>query len=419
MKKEHCSRSPHGYRMAASFLAAMAMLSVAGCSQISVQTPAPVTQPVEKPVAVIPTPVTPAVPGSTETRVLLGLTSWSALPGWGRDDLAASFDSFVRACRILNKQAVWRASCAATATADRNALKRWFESNFRPWQQMNKDGSVDGLVTGYYEPIIRGSRNKSAHYSVPVYGPPDDMLTIDLADQYPELQGLRLRGRLAGKKVLPYYSRAEWSSLDDEHRGKPLLWVADVIDLFFLQIQGSGQVQLDDGSRVRIAYADQNGHPYRSIGKWLIDKGELTLNQSSMQGIRSWTKSNPARLQELLNVNPSVVFFRVVAVEGDGPAGSLGLPLTPQRAIAVDATVIPLGAPVWLATTYPLTSKPLQRLVLAADTGGAIRGAVRADFYWGSGEEAGQQAGRMRQVGQMWLLLPLDYTPPNAQVTLW
>src|SRR5690606_10725446 len=172
---------------------------------------------------------------------------------------------------------------------------------------------------------------------------------------------------------------------------------------------------LDDGSRIRLNYADQNGHPYRSIGRWLIDKGELKPEQASMQGIKAWARANPKRLQELLNTNPSLVFFRELKAEGSGPQGAMGLPLTPERSIAIDPRVTPLGAPVWLATTQPNSEQPLQRLMLAQDTGGAIRGPVRADFYWGSGPAAGSQAGKMKQSGRMWVLLPRDHTPAGAR----
>jgi membrane-bound lytic murein transglycosylase A len=170
-------------------------------------------------------------------------------------------------------------------------------------------------------------------------------------------------------------------------------------------------VALDDGSRVRIGYADQNGHPNRSIGRWLIDKGELQSHQASMQGIKAWAAANPERLRELLDANPSLVFFRELPATGSGPPGALGVPLTPERSIAVDPRHTPLGAPVWLATTRPNTEEPLVRLMLAQDTGGAIRGPVRADFYWGSGAEAGSLAGRMKQRGTTWVLLPRHHEP--------
>jgi membrane-bound lytic murein transglycosylase A len=187
--------------------------------------------------------------------------------------------------------------------------------------------------------------------------------------------------------------------------------VDDPIDFFFLQIQGSGQVRLPDGSRVRLNYADQNGHPYRSIGKWLLDQGQLKPGEASMQGIKAWASANPSRRNELLNTNPSVVFFREIAADGSGPPGALAVPLTPERSIAIDPRHIPLGAPVWLSTTRPNSEQALTRLMLAQDTGGAIRGVVRADFYWGTGDEAGAQAGKMRQQGRMWVLLPRDQKP--------
>jgi membrane-bound lytic murein transglycosylase A len=186
------------------------------------------------------------------------------------------------------------------------------------------------------------------------------------------------------------------------------------VELFFLQIQGSGQVRLEDGTRVRIGYADQNGHPFRSLGRYLIDRGEMTLEQASMQGIKAWAQANPDKLRDALNANPSYVFFRELQPAEEGPIGAANVPLTPQYSIAVDRRFVPLGAPVYLATTYPLSENPLEKLVVAQDTGGAIRGAIRADFYWGSGPEAGAQAGRMRQLGKMWLLWPRGEPPPRS-----
>jgi membrane-bound lytic murein transglycosylase A len=181
------------------------------------------------------------------------------------------------------------------------------------------------------------------------------------------------------------------------------------VELFFLQIQGSGKVLLDSGETVRLSYADQNGHPYRSIGRLLVERGELTLDQASMQGIKAWGARNPQRLPELLNQNGSFVFFRELPADDNGPPGALGVALSAGRSLAVDPRAIPLGAPVFISTTWPNSDTPLQRLMLAQDTGGAIRGAVRADFYWGSGEEAGVQAGRMRQKGELFVLLPQGF----------
>lgn len=336
--------------------------------------------------------------------------TWDQLPDWGRD-LQPGFEAFLTSCRVLERQALWSAVCASARNADRDNLRAWFETELQPWQLVNPDGNREGLITGYYEPLLRGSRKAGAPYVVPAFGVPDDMVTVDFSELYPELKNLRLRGRLQGRKLVPYYSRAEWAKLETRREGNALLWLDDALEFFFMQIQGSGQVQLDDGGRTRLAYADQNGHPYRSVGRWLIEQGELSADQASMQGIKAWAQAHPGRVQELMNANPSMVFFREIPVEASGPPGAMGLPLTPERSIAIDPRSTPLGAPVWLATTYPLSDQPLQRLMVAQDTGGAIRGVVRADFYWGSGAAAGASAGKMKQKGQMWVLMPRMYAP--------
>lgn len=342
---------------------------------------------------------------------------WADLPGWTTDDPAPAFAAFLASCRALEKQALWQPVCAAARNADAKTpatLRAWFEARFRPWALVNPDGSRTGLITGYYEPVLQGSRKRSRRNPYPVFGPPDDLIVVDLAGLYPELKHLRLRGRLEGKKLVPYYDRAEWHKQESKRSQKAMLWVSDAIDLFFMQIQGSGQVALDDGSRIRLGYADQNGHPYRSIGRWLIERGDITIEQASMQGIKDWAKANPRRVDELLNKNPSMVFFRELPLVGSGPLGALGVPLTPQRSLAIDPRYVPLGAPVWLATTEPNSEQALTRLMLAQDTGGAIRGVVRGDFYWGSGFDAGNLAGKMRQNGHVWVLMPQGYAPIDA-----
>jgi len=377
-------------------LALLALL--AGCA--AVPPPAPVCPPCAEPEKPKPAakPLQPA--------------EWSDLPGWENDDHAAMLELFRAQCATLVKRPLWLSTCEAVPKVGAGGTARgWFEAHFRPWQLVNPDGAREGLVTGYYEPLVRGSREKKPPYLTPVFGPPADLIVVDLAEVYPELKHMRLRGRVEGRKLIPFFSRAEWSAEEEKRADAALLWVDDPIDFFFLQIQGSGQVLLDDGSRVRIGYADQNGHPYRSIGRWLIDKGELQSHQASMQGIKAWAAANPGRLKELLDANPSLVFFRELPAEGSGPPGALGVPLTPERSIAVDPRHTPLGTPVWLATTRPDSEEPLVRLMLAQDTGGAIRGPARADFYWGSGSEAGALAGRMKQRGRMWALLPRHHEP--------
>jgi membrane-bound lytic murein transglycosylase A len=400
---------PHSLTARHLFSTFLPLLIVAGCAQIP-QQETPATQ-----------AHTPCVPCKDQeppkpAEPALQPAAYGDLPGWQGDDLLPAFQAFVNQCASLQKQALWRAACNSASTAaptDASSVRAWFESQLRPWQLVNPDGNRTGLVTGYYEPILKGSRTRKSPYTTPVFGVPEDLIVVDLGELYPELKHMRLRGRLEGRKLVPYYSRADWAQQEDKR--KSLLWVDDPIDFFFMQIQGSGQIELDDGSRIRLNYADQNGHPYRSIGRWLIDKGELKPEQASMQGIKAWARANPKRLQELLNTNPSLVFFRELKAEGSGPQGAMGLALTPERSIAVDPRITPLGAPVWLATTQPNSDAPLQRLMLAQDTGGAIRGPVRADFYWGSGPAAGSQAGKMKQSGSMWVLLPRDHNPAGAK----
>lgn len=346
----------------------------------------------------------------------LTAAAWSDLPGWAEDDVAAAWPPFLQSCRGMTSKPHgpgWKRVCDLARAADGKPgfqPRRFFEQHLKPYAVTNGDGA-NGTVTGYYEPLLRGSRNRMKGYEQAVRGVPDDLLTIDLSAVFPELKDKRVRGRIEGNKVVPYWSRAEISAKGDKLPGKTLLYVDDAVELFFLQVQGSGRVQLADGSMVRLNYADQNGHPYQSIGKVLIERGELKLEEASMQGIQAWARANPARLEGLLNANPSYVFFREVPNSNDGPVGALGVPLTAERSIAIDPRSIALGSPVFLATTRPNSAQPMNRLVMAQDTGGAIKGAVRADFFWGFGKEAGEQAGRMKQSGRMWVLLPAELAP--------
>jgi membrane-bound lytic murein transglycosylase A len=321
---------------------------------------------------------------------------------------AASVRAFLAGCARVAPGQAMHAACEAARSlpaGDEAAARALFEASFTAYAIVAPDGSADGMITGYYEPVLEGSRSRSARFTQPVYGLPEDLVVVDLAEQYPELRGMRLRGRLNGRRLQPYFSRGEIDARNGSFGAPVIAWVADPVELFFLQIQGSGQIQLESGERIRVGFADQNGHPYRSLGRHLIERGELTLEQASMQGIKAWASANPQRLQEALSHNASYVFFRELPAAG-GPAGALGVPLEAGYSIAVDPRYVPLGAPVFLATTYPLSTQPLERLVMAQDTGGAIRGAVRADFFWGSGPEAGALAGRMRQPGRMWILWP-------------
>ncbi|TWI60872.1 membrane-bound lytic murein transglycosylase A [Pseudoduganella lurida] len=387
---------------------ALAVL-LAGCAtappQAVTQSPQPL--PAAQPQAT-PQPLPPAAPAPANKTTFVPAT-FADLPGWARDDVRAAWPAFMSSCSVLGKRADWKESCSIARTVNagaERAIRLFFETFLQPQRVIAPDGSDTGLVTGYYEPLLRGTRKQGGVYQTPLYKVPDDMLTIDLASVYPELKGKRLRGRLQGRKVVPYASRAEIARAD--FKGKELLWVDDPVEAFFLEVQGSGRVQLDTGETVRVAYADQNGQPYQSIGKWLIAQGELTADQASAQGIKAWIAGHPTRRQELFNVNPSYVFFREEKLPDPnvGPKGSLGVPLTPQRSVAVDTSQIPAGAPLFLSTTQAASDIPLQRLVMAQDTGGAIKGAIRVDFFFGFGTEAAENAGRMKQPGQVWVLLP-------------
>ena len=323
------------------------------------------------------------------------------LPGWSRAQLEPSLRAFIAGCARFKRVCDLAKSLPS---ADEEAARRFFETEFVPYAVVSSESGDSGLITGYYEPIIDGSRTPSAAHRYPIYGVPADLVVVDLGAVSAETRPLRLRGRLDGRRLVPYYSRGEIDARGD-FAAPVIAWSGDPVELFFLQIQGSGQVRLENGERIRVGYADQNGHPYRSLGRHLIERGELVLEQASMQGIKVWAAANPQKLQEALNQNPSYVFFRELPAT-DGPIGALNIPLHAERSLAVDRRFVPLGAPVYLATTFPLSEEPLERLMSAHDTGGAIRGVVRGDFYWGTGPEAGAQAGRMRQQGKMWLLWP-------------
>ena len=337
---------------------------------------------------------------------------WSDVPNWRNDVHEEAWRAFLGSCSVLKRQAAWRAVCTDAETVSPAGAREFFEQRLSAWRM---SGSTSSMVTGYYEPLLSGSRQRAGRFQHAVYAAPPDLLTIDLGDLRPDLKGQRLRGRLDGNRVVPYFDRAAIQSGRAALTGREIVYVDDEVELFFLQIQGSGRVRLDSGEMLRLNYADQNGHPFRGIGRILVERGELKLEQASMQGIKAWAQANPAKLTELLNQNPSYVFFREIRLDGDaGPPGALGIPLVAGRSIAVDPAFVPLGAPVWLVTTYPNTTRPLERLVMAQDTGGAIRGPQRADFFWGFGDEAGREAGRMRQTGELWLLWPANQQLPGG-----
>lgn len=388
------------------------LLALAGCESTQPK-PAPPPAPKPAPPRATPAPKPPAA-GMAGT---LRQASWQDLPEWQEENPALAWESLLISCRALAKQDAWREVCSAAdgiPNPDREQARRFFELNFTPFQLTRPDGGEDGLITGYYEPLLNGSRKPTSRYRHPVYGLPDDLLVVDLTDLHPELKGLRLRGRIEGRRIVPYYDRTQIEQGRGAIAGREIAWVEDAIELFFLQIQGSGRIALEGGEILRLGYADQNGHPYRSIGRLLVERGELPLEKASMQGIKAWARANPGKVAELLNQNASYVFFRELPADLPGPLGALGVPLTARRSVAVDPGFVPLGAPVYIATTWPLSSRPLNRLMLAQDTGGAIRGPVRADFFWGFGVDAAREAGRMKQPLRMWVLLPNAFRVPKS-----
>lgn len=361
----------------------------------------PLPKVIQAPVPELPTP-------------LFTASTWEMLPDWQTVDLTPAKPAFMQSCRVLKNKPHWQDVCARAeqlGASDNATLHAFYEEWFTPYQVRNSDGSEFGIITGYYEPLLKGSRTKTPRFQYPLYNAPNDLLAIELGGAYPQLKGMRLRGRLQDKRIVPYYNRAEINYGTNPLAGQELFWSDNAIDLFFLQIQGSGRVELPDGTQMKVGYADQNGHPYISIGKKLIDSGALKIEEASMQGIKSWAEKHPDQVDTLLKQNPSYVFLREYPNNTPAPLGALGVPLTSEYSIAIDPRTIPLGAPVFLSTTYPNNSVPLNRLVLAQDTGGAIKGAVRADFFWGFGEPAAAQAGKMKQQGRLWVLFPKGGEP--------
>ena len=379
-------------------------------------------------------------PSPTPLSPVLRLDSmrFDELQAWTQSDPRNALRAFVRSCAALAVKSdnaplggvnyagtvsEWRQVCDAAALVSvdgAEGARGFFESEFVPY----RIGSGIGLFTGYYEPELRGSRTRHDAYQTPLYGVPGDLVNVDLGLFRESLRGQRIVGKVTDGRLIPYPSRAEIEG-GGLSTAAPILFVDDPIDAFFLQIQGSGRIVLDDGTVVRAVYAAQNGRPYTAIGAILIQRGELTREAVSMQSIRAWLLARPADAQALMNANASFVFFEERPI-GDpllGASGAQGVPLTPEASLAVDLTIHALGIPVWLETTAPDpdTTKPDQafnRLLVTQDTGGAIRGALRGDVYWGYSPEAGSIAGRMRSEGRMTVLLPRSVASrlgPNAE----
>ena len=364
----------------------------------------------------------------TGTLIALQPAGFADLAGWQTDDQAAALGAFRRSCARIARRAAgkplaaagtlagragdWRAVCRAAAAlppGKEAAARRFFENHFRAYAVFGPDGP-DGLFTGYYEPEVDGARQPGRGYGVPLYRKPDDLISASLGRFRGQWQGDHIAGRLQGNALVPYHDRQAINAGALAGRGLELLWLKDPVEAFFLQVQGSGRVRLEDGTVVRVGYAGRNGHPYKSIGRELISQGEITKQAMSMAAIRAWIAANPGPGARLMEANPSYVFFRELT--GDGPIGAEGVALTAGRSLAVDGKLIPYGVPVWVDTTDPLNGgAPLRRLMVAQDTGGAITGAVRGDLFWGAGEQAAARAGAMSEGGRYFILLPKSLAP--------
>lgn len=364
------------------------------------------------------------------------ITHFSELKNWQHDQPDLALPAFLASCQKrqnqkaetpLNKNLLhpvsialygtwqdWKPVCDAAQAIQKPAARAFFEQYFTPVEIL-AEGSNKGLFTGYYEPELRASKTRSAGYATPILQRPSDLVSVDLGEFIPDLKGKKIRGRLNETRLEPYYARAEIPNQQEFILDNVLFWAADPIDTFFLHIQGSGRLRLETGEIIRIGYADQNGHPYTAIGKTLIDLGELTRESVSLQTIKSWLQENPERLDEILNSNPSFIFFQELENigENDGPLGAQNVPLTPERSLAVDLKYHALGVPVWLETDIPTvdgnsrqSTEAFHRLMIAQDTGGAIRGPIRGDIFWGAGPKAEEIAGRMKHKGRMIVFIP-------------
>lgn len=335
---------------------------------------------------------------------------FTALPGWDGDSLQDAGDALAHGCAVRAAHPAWREACR-TRPSDPAQLRPWLMENFQPWQIMD-GGRDEGLFTGYYEAVLHGSLTRRNTAQTPVYGPPRDLVSADLGQFKTELTGQKLTGRVEAGHFVPYPDRAQLAAQPPD--APVLLWADDPVDLFFMQVQGSGRALLDDGTEWRLGYAGQNGRPYVALGREMKKRGLLPQDSKvTMEVLRTWLHSHPLERAAALNLNPSYVFFK----PGDarGPVGAAGTVLTPLRSMAVDRAAVPLGSFLWLDCTRPDGRERLQRLAVAEDTGGAIKGGVRGDLFWGYGAEAEAQAGQMQSTGRWYLLWPKNAPPPGGR----
>lgn len=324
-------------------------------------------------------------------------SDFTSLPDFKDENYDAVLHLFIESCQTKKARDLYGTLCEQAKYA--SDAKHFLTHNFTPYVIITQDGQREGLLTGYYEPFLHASLQKSSQYKYPIYATPNDLITVDLSSIYPDLKQYRLRGRLQGNRVVPYMTRAQ--SKQKDLNATVLCYCDSKVDRFFLEIQGSGKVQLDDNRTLFIGYANQNGYKYRSIGRYLVKIKALDAKEVSLQSIKAWLEAHPKRVDEVLNYNKSMIFFKQ---KEQGATGALGVKLTPKRSIAIDRKYIPLGSMLYLHTK--IKNRDFSRVVFAQDTGGAIKNAVRADLFLGSGDEALQIAGRLKSQLNLWILLP-------------
>jgi membrane-bound lytic murein transglycosylase A len=366
-------------------------------------------------------------PPSAPAPLTLARVGFDALPGWPVDDHAAALEAFRRSCaRILKlpddrpmgrtvggSAGQWKSACQRAGSPDAAAAgaRRYFEREFTPYL-VRAGEEPKGLFTGYYEPELAAALARDERHDVPLYGRPEDLVTVDLGAFRDAWKGERIVGRVEDGRLVPYPERTAIDAGVLAGKAPVLAFAADPIDAFFLEIQGSGRLALKEGGWRRIGYEVANGRPFVPIGRVLLEEGSLEKGKVSMQAIRAWLAAHPERASAVMQRNPSYVFFawREGLDDAGGPLGAEGVPLTAGRSLAVDRKALPFGAPLWLDTEAPTgpdgALRPFRRLMIAQDTGGAITGAVRGDIFFGTGAAAGEVAGRMSSTGRYAVLLP-------------
>lgn len=368
-------------------------------------------------------PVSVPVPAAAKPSMSIGPRLFKDIPGWVADDHSQVLPAFIRSCDKLEKLpkekamgqfdemgrvSDWIPLCEAARLirpGNKIEAQYFFESRFLPYRIKNNN-RTSGKFTGYYEAELRGAFGPDNRYRFPIYAKPKDLISANLGSFDDAYKGKTIYGRLDQGRFVPYYSRAEIEDGALSGRQLETVWVDNAIDAFVLHVQGSGRVILPDGSHVRVGFEAKNGHRYTSIGRELVAANQMRLEDVTMPAIRAWMEAHPVAALALMRKNKSFIFFRIV--DGDGPIGAQGVALSPGRSLAVDRTFVPLGAPLWINTTEPGTrgKEKLRRLVVAQDTGSAIKGPVRGDFFWGYGAEAAYKAGVMNETGDYYILLP-------------